>query len=78
MERGKCELTNCSGTHRDYCRIFKTRNGCNKTVNYLFLHRAQFPHTEAVDPETGDGMPNQQQNIKQLEESIKVLKTVLK
>ena len=78
IDSGKCQTSQCPNRHRDECRFYKTRKGCNKTASCTFLHRVHFATMQADVPESIESNANEKNKIMELEGSITDMKRVIK
>ena len=73
MDHGKCYISNCPDRHREDCKFYKSRKGCEKKSSCAYLHRARQVTTENDDQES-----TEEEKIKELEESIAEITNVIK
>ena len=73
MDHGTCYISNCPDWHREDCKFFKSRKGCERKSSCAYLHRASQVTTEKDDKESTD-----EEKIKELEESIAEMTNVIK
>ena len=74
INNGKCYRNNCTQRHRQCCKFYNSRKGCDRKSNCAFLHR----DIPVVWEENGSTISIENEaHIKELENSIKVMTNVI-